>query len=241
MLELDVRDNIAEVLRRVEHRKAVVPVALSNALNTTVFKVREAEVTEMQRVFDRPTRYTLNSLFIFRATAANPAARVYLKENVPGRHYLRPEIFGAGRLPKAFEYVMRQAGVLPKNMYAVPGSGAKIDQYGNMSRGQLLQVMSALRLAERTSGYSANRSARSKRRNSRRPEYFVGQPGGGKLPLGVWQVVRFGMGSAVKPILIFVKQPVYTPRFNFHAVANAAASKIFPQEFASELRRLSPK
>lgn len=237
MFQLDIRDNVAEVLRRVDARQKSIPVAISNALNLAVFKVREQEVATMERVFDRPTRWTLNSLFIERATVASPVARVFLKESYRGRHYLRPQIFGGARLPKGFELVLRSAGLLPAGMYAVPGSGAKIDAYGNMSRGQLLQVMSALRLAERTSGYSANRTATSaKRRGRKLPEYFVGRPGGGRLPLGVWQSFRFAHGSAVKPILIFVKQPVYQQRFRFFDVAQRVASKAFPLYFERELQ-----
>jgi hypothetical protein len=242
MFQLDVRDNIAEVLRRVEAREKSIPVAISNALNVTVFKVREMEVVEMKRVFDRPTRYTLNSLFIFRATAANPVARVFLKEMYLGpssskRHYLHPQIYGGGRPLKTFEYALRQHGFLPPGMFAVPGEAAKIDAYGNMSRGQIMQIMSALKAAENRAGYSANRTARSiKRRGRKLPQFFVGRPGGGRLPLGVWQSIRFGHGSAVKPVLIFVKQPVYQARFNFFDVAQRVASKAFPLYLERELR-----
>lgn len=235
MFQLDIRDNIAEVLRRVDARQKSIPVATSNALNLAANKVRDQEISTMQRVFDRPTRYTLNSLFVTRASVADLRARVFLKERWSGKHYLRPEIYGGGRLPKGFELMLRQAGHLPDGMYAVPGGGAKIDAYGNMSRGQLLQVMSYLRLAERTSGYTANRP-HGKRRGRKRPEFFVGRPGDGRLPLGVWQSFRFGMGSAVKPILIFVKQPQYQARFHFHKVAHEVARKAFPLFFERELR-----
>ncbi len=236
MIGLDVRSNIAQVLRRVEERQKSIPVAVSNALNLTAFKVREQEIEVMKRVFDRPTRYTLGALFVLRATREAPTAKVFLKESNVGRHYLRPEIFGGARIPKGFELVLRSAGLLPKDMFAVPGSAAKIDAFGNMSRGQLSQVMSALRVAEHLSGYSANRTPESRRRRRRRiAEYFVGRPGG-KLPLGVWQSMRFAQGSAVKPILIFVRRPTYSRRFAFFDVAERVAGKAFPQFFERELR-----
>lgn len=233
-MELDIRDNIAQVLRRLDERQRSIPVATSNALNLTVFQARVQEVEVMKRVFDRPTRFTLNSLFVHRASTQSLSARVFLKENVPGRHYLRPNIFGGPRLPKGVERVMRSAGLLPNGMYAVPGRAAKIDSYGNMSRGQLMQVMSALKLAERTSGYSANRTARSTRRRGRRSTYFVGRPGKGRLPLGVWEVSRAGkMGTG--PVLIFVRQPMYQQRFQFFQVAKNVA-RSFPMYLERELR-----
>ncbi len=40
---------------------------------------------------------------------------------------------------------MRQAGVLPGGMFWVPGSAAKMDRYGNISTGQIVQIVSALK------------------------------------------------------------------------------------------------
>jgi hypothetical protein len=235
MMALDIRSNIDEVLARVSEREKAIPVAISNALNTTVFKVRELEVQEMQRVLDRPTRFTLNSLFIERATASVPTARVYLKETWFGRHYLRPNIYGGPRPLKGFEIVLRKAGLLPPGMFAVPGSGAQMDSFGNMSRGELLKVMSALKLAQQTAGFSANRTPDSARRRGRKlAQYFVGRPGKG-LPLGVWQSFRFAHGSAVRPILIFVRQPLYSVRYKFEQVAEAVARKSFPLNLEREL------
>jgi hypothetical protein len=235
VMKFDVRDNIDEVLRAVSERERSIPVATSNALNTAAFKVREIEIEEMKRVFDRPTRFTLNAFFVARASRDQLMARVYLKESWFGKHYLRPNIYGGPRVPKGFEIQMRKAGLLPEGMFAVPGRAAKLDSSGNMSRGQLLQVMSALQLAERTAGYSANRTVRSRKRNSRRAEYFVGRPGGGRLPLGVWQVSYKGRLST-GPVLIFVRQPTYQARFKFEEVASRTASKAFPLYLERELR-----
>lgn len=234
-MQLDIRHNIADVLRRIDERQKSIPVATSNALNLTAFKVREQEIETMKRVFDRPTRFTLGSMFTTRASLADLSSRVFLKESVAGRHYLRPNIFGGPRLPKGFERMLRSAGLLPAGMYAVPGRAAKLDSHGNMSRGQLAQVMSALKLAERTAGYSANRTARSTRLRKRRSTYFVGRPGGGRLPLGVWEVSYRGK-TGTGPVLIFVRQPLYQPRFKFFDVAKSIGSKDFPVFLERELR-----
>jgi hypothetical protein len=234
MFQLDVRHNIDDVLRRLSERRKSIPVATANALNATVFAIRDAQVDEMKRVFDRPTRYTLNALFIYRATADKLVAKVWLKESYVGLHYLRPEIFGGPRVPKNFELVLRSRGILPAGMFAVPGTGAKLDAFGNMSRGQLGQVMSALQAAEHVAGFSANRTVHSiKRRRGKLPQFFVGTPGHG-LPLGVWQSIRFARGSAVKPILLFVRQPVYAKRFDFYGVGNRIADTTFARRFEEE-------
>jgi len=237
MFTMDIRSNVADVLRRVEDRAKSIPVATSNALNTTIFKIKDLEVQEMSHVFDRPTRFTLNALFVKRATAQDLTAMVFLKEGLGKLHYLRPQIYSGARPLKGFEKMLRQAGFLPSGMFAVPGSAAKLDANGNMSRGQLMQVMSALKLAERTAGYSANRTAASvKRKRGKVPLFFVGKPGGGRLPLGVWQSFRFGVGTAVKPVLIFVKQPTYKKLFKFFEVAERIAAKAFPLHLERELR-----
>ena len=237
MFTMDIRSNVADVLRRVEDRAKSIPVATSNALNTTIFKIKDLEVQEISRVFDRPTRFTLDALFVKRATAQQLSAHVFLKEGMGKQHYLRPQIYGGSRPLKGFEKMLRHAGMLPAGMYVVPGSAAKMDSNGNMSRGQLMQIMSALKLAERTAGYSANRTEGSvKRRRGRVPLFFVGRPGGGRLPLGVWQSFRFGVGTAVKPVLIFVRQPAYKKLFKFFELAERTAAKAFPLQLERELR-----
>jgi hypothetical protein len=57
--------------------------------------------------------------------------------------------------------------------------------------------------------------------------YFVGQPGGGKEPLGVWARYHFAHGYAIRPVLLFVSMPHYQQRFPFdQLVADAVDANL---------------
>jgi len=228
--------------------KAVIDkskVALAKALTFTAEAVRKAEKDEMLRVFDRPTPYTLRSLYLAWATPQKLEARVWFKgADTGGFHYLKPQVYGGDRKQKLFESLFNTIGIQAGEMtrsefYIVPGSAAKLDAYGNISRGQLRQILSALGKGARTLGYSANRTAASAKRKGKKLEnYFVGAPGNGSQPFGVWQRFGFALGSAVKPVLVFVRKPRYKARFDFHGVAKRVAQIEFPGTLAREMSRV---
>ena len=93
-----------------------------------------------------------------------------------------------------------------------------------MSRGQIVSILSYFR-AFPDNGYKANSTAATraklKRGTKKRQgfELFVGAPADGKLPLGVWQRTYFAQGSALKPLLIFVKSTRYNAIFDFDYTA----------------------
>lgn len=247
MVKISVQSDIERIARALDgFAQRQIPFAAVQALNGTVQAAKEADVREMRDVFDRPTPYTLSGVYAQRATKARLEAEVGLKDfaakATPAAKFLQPQIAGGVRRPKRFEVALRRAGVLPPDMLAVPGEGARVDAFGNLSRGQLVQILAYFR-AFPEAGYRANLSAGrraalargSARRGVRGFAYFVGRPGGGKLPLGVWQRVRFGFGSALKPVLIFVPGAVYAPIYDFEFVARKTVEREFPRRFEAAL------
>lgn len=235
-LRIDVRSNIAETISKLKNlQRDQLPYAIAVAVTRTAQVAKKALTSEMLYAFDRPTPYTMGSLFLSPATKRLPVAKVWLKDDAgkgtPASKYLLAEITGGGRRYKRFELALAATGLLPVGMYAVPGSAAQLDQYGNMSRSQITQILSALRAAETRSGYLANRTARSVRRNGKRQaQYFVGKPG--HAPLGIWQRIGFGFGSAVKPVAIFTKAPQYKQRYRFQDIADQVVRDEFPRLFS---------
>ena len=63
--------------------------------------------------------------------------------------------------------------------------------------------------------------------------YFVGAPGDGKSPLGIWQRIYSNFGTATRPIMIFVKSTNYEPIYDFKFVAESTVDKEFNREFIS--------
>ena len=239
MFTISIKSNMAAVLQDIDAASYKIKISAAIALTRTAKSAQVELREEMKRVFDRPTPWALNGTYIKPATVGNLQSEVGIKDKsigtaIPAINFLHAEIYGGKRSLKGFELAFN--GIIPPGMYAVPGSAAKLDAYGNMSKGLINQILSALKLSERTAGHTSNRSKVSARRNKKTAQYFIGRAGGGKLPMGVWQSFRFAHGSAIKPIIIFVKQPHYKIRLNFSQVVDRVVDRDFNSLFAAELR-----
>ena len=233
-LNISLDHNFDKLVRNIEPRaKKHLAFATAKALTKTAQLVKRDLQQEMTKVFDRPTPYTKNAIYIKPATKEKLEARVWLKDG----SYLLPQIFGGSRKLKRFEKSLASAGLLPAGMHAVPGSAAQLDAYGNMQRGQLVRILSSLR-AFGEQGYSANMNAKQRGRLTKRTRsaYFVGRPGGGKFPLGVWETKASGFGRSVaRPVIMFVRASSYRKRFRFFEVAQNTVQIEFEDQFKQAL------
>lgn len=196
------------------------------ALTKTAQDIKAAEVASMQMVFDRPSRFTLNSLVVKVAKKNDLVAMVYPKDgfgSVPAWRFLGPQIEGGKRAHKAHEKRLIRAGHMKSDEYAVPGKGAKLDQYGNLSGSTIERILSQLQAAEQFAGYKANETSRSRGRNKRKKtgRYFVLRPDAagrarGSVAAGIYY--RQGLREIV-PVIMFVKAPSYRKRFPFYEIA----------------------
>jgi hypothetical protein len=205
--------------------------ALATAMTRTAVEVRDAELVELQRAIDRPTPYTLRSLYVRGATAQRQYAEVWFKDTTTGSgiaatNYLGPQVDGGSRKHKRLEASLRAAGHLPAGWLVVPGAGCRIDAYGNADRGQVMQVLSQLRV-QLVSGFdrSMSRDARKQINAQRKAggRFFVIPPGG-KAQGGVYQ--RELMGRTVTPVFIFVRSATYRARFDFDGVAQRTIDRV---------------
>jgi hypothetical protein len=216
-----------------------VRFATALALTRTAQDVKKAEEDEMRDIFDRPTQYTMSSIFMKSATKANLQAEVWLKDfagkATAAAEFLMPQIVGGTRRIKRFERAMQSVGAMPDGYRIVPGSAAKLDANGNLDRGQIVQILSYFK-AFPEAGYKANMTDKRRQQLAKGSKarqgfvYFVGRPGD-RLPLGVWQRVRFAGGSAIKPVMIFVPHATYEAIFNFEYVGKITMDRKFNQHF----------
>lgn len=230
---LSVKSNVARLARDLRIEREDLPKRVASALTWTAIAVRDKLKDEMRRVFDRPTPFTLRSFYVKSARANDLTARVWLKEPslLRPEHYLEPQIFGGARPLKPFERRLRAIGVLTPGWYAVPGQAARLDRFGNMNRGQLVQILSQLKaIGLEGQGYDAQptSSARSLRNLKRAGQVFVGRPGNRRLPPGVYKRTPGG----VQPLLIFVKGVRYQERLDFFGVSERIARREFPLQLA---------
>lgn len=214
--------------------------AMAKALTQTATAVRDEAKREMLRAIDRPTPYTLSALRLLPAKVGSLSASVWFKDEAPGggtpaTRYLLPQVEGGGRNIKRFEQALQITGHMPKGWYAMPGAGANLDRYGNISRGQVVQILSQLRIqlvagSERRMGIGAKGIAAQRKAGGR---FFVVPPGQRVAP-GIYQ--REFMGRNVTPVVIYVKNaPRYQRRYDFYGTAQRVAAAELRPRFAAAL------
>lgn len=196
-----------------------VPFVMARTATLLAQRVKKGTITVMQKRLDRPTPTTLNSLFVKMATKAR-AAEVYFKDSwasgIPADTYLQQAVGGGLRPHKRFEKSLIARGIMRSGQFAVPTT-AFMNQYGNVSRGTMLKILSGLGAAESTRGYQANASgsARSRRKGNAH-RFFSGEVDGTQ---GVWERKSMGMGDAVRPVFIFSDSaPRYRTIFPFFKI-----------------------
>lgn len=236
----------AAVARMRGLAESKIRVAARSALNVAARRGAEAASEEMARVFDRPTNWVLKGVRYKKATLDGLEAQIDLdfwgnKQGVTVESVLRAEIYGGTRKHKRHEVALRRAGILPDGMHIVPGRAAEMDSYGNMRAGQIVQIIAWFRgFGEQ--GYKANMTERTKKRlgtdkrtGQKGMQYFALLKPRGKLLPGIYQRFSFGHGSAVRPVMIFIRAPSYRRRFDFYAVAEHAARQWFEPTFSEYL------
>lgn len=210
-----------------------LPYAIARSLSKTAVAVKEGEYKHMAQVFDRPTPYTMRSLYTQPATQDKLESRVWLKEKLEAgkgtaaTQYLGPQIFGGSRNLKRHEIALQRIGILPQGMYCVPGKGAKIDAYGNMSSGQIVQILSYFQ-AFGEMGYRANITEAKKVKMAKGTKktagmvYFALKRRKSRMPAGIYQQTA---GGSPTLLIAFVRQPKYRKLFEFWEVAEKVAQE----------------
>lgn len=148
-----------------------IPFALAKTLTQIAQATKQDVVRQMQSKFDRPTPWTLNSIFVQRAEKKDGdrmsavvnvmdgnGARRYTDQRFPymgsafvaagsnKRAVIGQQFAGGQRQWKRFEGRLRAIGILPQGMAAVPpvrGSWAMpLDKYGNAPHGLIVKILS---------------------------------------------------------------------------------------------------
>lgn len=243
MIEVSVQSNIAAAIKGLNLADKQVRFAAAVAITRTLNDIKRAEVLEMARTYDRPTPYTLNSVSIKPAKRDGLRGEVWINDRRTGRDtpagkYLPPSIQGGNRGLKRFELALQNAGVMPRGTYAVPADGARLDAFGNMSRGQIVQLLSyfaAFTNKGRRSNMTDASRARLKRGTKKSPigiSYFPLLEQRGKLEPGIYQSLRSSFGYAVRPVLLYVSDaPTYKRQFDWYGVAGKVAAAEFGLHF----------
>lgn len=237
----DVRVDTRSVDRMLTNlQRKQIPFAASVALNKTAKDMQEALTAEVS-VFDRPKPVTRKGVYVVRSKKTSLRAEVGLKSReqnaAPVAEFLGANIVGSTprRQDKRSEVLLRNAGILPPGQQTRPGPGARLDSYGNMSRGQIVQIISFFRAfgsveqsGRRPRGSATTKSAilnAPKKRKRSSAQFFV-------TPNGIWQ----RQGKKIKQVLTFINPQSYPKRFDFKGIAETAAQQRFSANYEQALR-----
>lgn len=238
---INVRTNVSDLIRGIdETQRWRIPYVTASALTRTAYDAKDAEVKVMSEVFDRPTRFTLNALFVKGANKNNLTAIVEFKEgfgSIPAWRYLGPQVMGGGRKHKSHEKRLISAGLMRSDEFAVPGLGIKLDAHGNVPGSILNRILSDLGARQDAAQNSTARS-RKRRRSAKRGRYVALRQQDGVRP-GIYH--RAGTRTIV-PVLVFVRAPRYEKRFPFYETAQRVMqlnfARHFRQEWAKSMARI---
>ncbi|MHB8947545.1 MAG: hypothetical protein ACYC4S_00590 [Rhodoferax sp.] len=243
-MQIKIDVNTKQVQDALTKAPGQINFALANAMNKTALQAKSELQTMMPRVFDRPTPWVINSLRVKFASKSNLVAEVAYKDKnsvESARSMIEPHVFGGKRHHKAFEARLNRIGLLPSGYSAVPGGAAKLDSYGNMSQGQISQLLNVLGAYTEAGFNKANintvkRLAKGNvKKNTQGFVYWVNKVGSTRakhLPPGVYQRVITAFGTSLKPVLIFVKQANYKTRFDFFGITQKVIDRDFSGNFS---------
>lgn len=257
-MEITVKIDCSKTLELMNRLSGpAVDSAIAKALNDSAFAARATIQKGMDSVFDRPTPFIRRSVIVQPARPDKLEAWVgpaYLGgKGVDPQKILQAEVFGGPRRLKRSEVALRNAGILPPGYVTVPGASCPLDGYGNIKGSFLVQLISYFE-AFGEQGYRANMTDKRKKSlakfgKSERGFKAIGGvvyilslgslPGGRgvhdamnrtmHLAPGIW--AKSGIhGSAVRPILMFVKGTRYTARLDiFDQPVQDAIAKFEPR------------
>lgn len=254
MLSLEVQ-GLETLQRRISNVPKQARFAMSQAMNDVAFKARDDLVTEIGRVFDRPTPWLKKTIWVGKKARPESLETWIYPRDVGGKSVdpasvLIAEVMGGPRRLKRAEVALQRVGILPKGYFVAPGEDAPLDGYGNIPGPFWVRLLSYLQ-AFGEQGYSANKTVKglaafhksSKRRLGL--QYFVKQPLRKGLPAGIWERMAAGHSKFVGPsrglrhLVRFVRQPKYRKRYAMRDVFNTTIQReiapAFGRRFAAAL------
>ena len=116
-MKISVTSNIKKVTHSMRNVRKQLPFATSKAINKTLTRVKDAEMTEIVRKIDRPKPETVEAFWIDRSD------------------YRKKKMYGSVSLKDRNQYLTGLiTGGTELKPRPVPGRQAKLDLYGNLPR-----------------------------------------------------------------------------------------------------------
>lgn len=210
--------------------------AMAEALNRTARHVADVWGGQMATKFDRPTAMTYRAARVSeRADVGRLTAEVSLRDTVPNsgiapsEYVLTHEQGASDRRMKKFERALVAGGAMLAGHKVVPGKHAKLDQFGNISRGQIVAVLNQLgdALSEGYQQVISRNAAKRAFSAAKRGRRYVPVPRAiGKLEAGVYE----RKDNLLLPVFFFVSSTRYRKSISLMETGAKAAEQVIRAE-----------
>ena len=210
-MNISVESDIKDVLREFRTLEGVgVPYAIKEAINDTLFALREEMPGEIERVFDRPTVFT-KTLSAWEVEKANTQTLVgELKMKPAQAAYMQWQVFGGTQMPKKRAIPMPElqgggrlvsdSGGLKKSWRVVFGDKKKY--FSGIPKGAKVEI-----------GGVYQRTSKTK-----------------------WDKKRKRHTGQIKLLLTWESQTRYKEKWHFHYFASEAFRSRFPENFRKRIQ-----
>jgi hypothetical protein len=226
---------LERAMREMSERR--VAAAIATALTRSARAIQGGWQIELGQKLDRPTPFTIRSVQVRGATAQALSSTVFVRSDSPGTapaEYLTVQEKGGQRRMRKFEAALQAQGSMPRGAVAVPGKHAKLDQYGNLTRGQIVQILAQLGAAfspgyQRVIARGAAKRAATAIKSGRNYVAVLTQVGG--MAPGVY--LRGARG--LLPVLFYAATARYQRRIDLQRTAEQAAPVVVRRELQKSL------
>lgn len=220
-------EGLEELRRRLSDMGSrQVPFAAAKAITQTAKAVEARIQHDMAGAFKSASPYVKRATFSTSATKANLSATIGLKDQKPSGGtapavLLKEHFTGGLRGNKPFEKAIAALGGMPAGYRAVPGSGIKLDAYGNPSRKEIGEMLGSLR--------SRMQVFKGRGKNTALVGFFI-VPVGAKshLHAGIYKRVARG---AIKAMFLFVSKAAYRKVMDMERSAREVVAREFQPNF----------
>lgn len=206
MMQISVSHDLHRTQSWAGRMKEQLPFANALALTRTGQDVGDALSKALPQHLEDPTPFTMKAFGVQRATKQSQRAVVFTKQ--AQEQYLKWQIFGGSRPPA------RKAQKLPSNI--------KLNQYGNIPRGEVQRLVALAREGKKVS------KARGRKLGiSNKVDLFYGDPNNG-MPPGLYKRVGSGDDGVLVPLVVFPAQNVqYEKRFPMFEIGQRVVGQVY--------------
>lgn len=248
---IDMKINgLKEALQDLGELQKKMPSIAARTLTALAYDAKKEVEGWLPKVLDKPTPYTMRSLFVFPAEKNDLRAAVAFKhesgrmprtmmDSVEASRSMRVQVFGGARRYKESEKTLLFNGITSQGRaYLIPAKGAKRDAYGNVPGSFMNRVLfQGVKRGSASQGYHRPLNNRGQHEAKRKGQYFVMRKGG--VARGIYQ--NMGKNQAPMPVFLFAEKAQYKRRLPFYSIVQSVVDRRWRQRFNESVAVLAAK